>query len=297
MTSPASFVSTILALTDDLFLVPRLEDAARALGWRLEVGGSEGDEERPARPVRLTEPLEGAEADLVRRLATDPPALILVDLASTAIPWRSWIPTLKTSSTTRRIPILAFGPHVEADALEQARALGADRVVTRGELQKHLGELLRGEARPPDHAAIRDGCALPIPEPARRGLEALAAGDYFQAHEHLERAVLDEPGPEGTVFRTLLHLAVACLHTERGNWRGAQKMLLRMRPWLAQLPEECRGLEVASLRQALAWLQGLLDRWNESGEAPPLPLPPPKIKTSPRPGRAQGFSPGAPAAG
>jgi hypothetical protein len=57
-------------------------------------------------------------------------------------------------------------------------------------------------------------------------------------------------------------------------------MLLRMRPWLALLPERCRGVDVAELRSALASLQELLDRWQADGEAPAAPLPPPEIATA-----------------
>jgi hypothetical protein len=92
--------------------------------------------------------------------------------------------------------------------------------------------------------------------------------------------LLDDPGVDGTVYRTLLHLAVACLHTEQGNWRGAQKMLLRMRPWLASLPVQCRGVDVAALRAALASLQGQLDRWQGGAEAPAPSFPPPWIEIS-----------------
>lgn len=267
----------LLALTDDLFLLPRFEDAAAALGFACERADMQQlAAEAIDRPVPLTEPLEGADADLVRALVTDPPALILVDLASSAIPWRRWIQMLKTSSATRRVPIVAFGPHVGEAELDEARRLGADRVVTRGQLQARLAEILRAEAKPPDATAIAAGCGEALAAEARRGLEMLEAGAYLEAHEHFERAVLDRPGPEGTVYRCLLHLAVAHLHTQRGNWRGAQKMLLRMRPWLASLPAACRGLDVAALRTELDRLQAALDEWR-GGAGQPRPLRPPKV--------------------
>ena len=271
----------VLALTNDVFFLPRLEDGAAQLGFTLDrFDPSPSLEAAPARPVPLTEPLEGVDGELVRSIVSDPPALILIDLASEGIPWARWIQILKTSSATRRIRLLAFGPHVEEASLEQARQLGADLVVTRGQLQANLADLLRREARPADRAAIQAGCGQPPSAEARLGIDALRAGRYFEAHEHLERAVLDDPGVDGTVYRSLLHLAVACLHTERGNWRGAQKMLLRMRPWLALLPERCRGVDVAELRSALASLQGMLDRWQGGGEPPASPLPPPEIATA-----------------
>ncbi len=274
--------ATVLALTTDLFLVPRLEDAAHSLNFALEVVELPANEDANDidldRGIGLTEPLEGAPAELVRRIVQKPPALILIDLASDPRAAYQSIQILKTSSATRRIPIVAFGPHVETEALDRARKLGADRVVTRGQLQTNLADILQREARPPDAAAIQQGCDQPASAAARQGMADLAAGAYFEAHDHFERAVLDSPGPEGAVYRCLLHLAVACLHTERGNWRGAQKMLLRMRPWLAPLPSLCRQVDVESLRLALADHQARLDRWQSTGEAPPSPLPPPTVR-------------------
>lgn len=272
-------MKAILALTQDLFLLPRLEDAARQLGFQFEVPDSVAlgqPDDGPPRPIPLTEPLAGALAGLVRRLAGDPPALILIDLANPSHPWDPTIQTLKTSSATRRIPIVAFGPHVEAGALDRAKALGADRVVTRGQFQSHLAEILQAEARPPDEAAIREGCHRELPAAAVSGMKALATGGYFQAHDDFERAILEEPGPEGNILRCLLHLSVAYLHTERGNWRGAQKMLLRMQPWLASLPAQCRGVDVTRVRGSLEELQAHLDRWH-AGEVAPATLSPPQI--------------------
>lgn len=286
--------ATVLALTSDVFLIPRLEDAARSLGLALEVidlPEIEAPGESTRGEIRLTEPLEGTAAGLIRRVAEDPPALILVDLASEAPAAHRSIQTLKTSSATRRVPIVAFGPHVESQSLAQAREAGADRVVTRGQLQSSLAEILRREARPPDVAAIEEACRQPASATAGEGLARLNAGAYLEAHERLERAVLDDPGAGGTVYRTLLHLAVACLHIERGNWRGGQKMVLRMQPWLASLPERCRGVNVTDLRRELQALKTVLEAWRERGEAPAVPLAPPRIGFETAPGRHGGGAP------
>ena len=149
----------VLALTNDVFFLPRLEDGAAQLGFTFDrFDPSPSQEGASARLVPLTEPLEGVDGELVRSIVSDPPALILIDLASEGIPWARWIQILKTSSATRRIRLLAFGPHVEEASLEQARQLGADLVVTRGQLQANLADLLRREARPADRAAIQAGC-------------------------------------------------------------------------------------------------------------------------------------------
>ena len=51
------------------------------------------------------------------------------------------------------------------------------------------------------------------------------------------------------LFRGILQVAVAYLQIERGNYRGAMKMFLRLRQWLDPLPDTCRGVDIAALRK------------------------------------------------
>src|SRR4030067_3876306 len=89
----------ILAFCGDLFLAPPLEDAARGLGYAIrfvERPGTIGAEGTPAeRAVRLTEPLDGPDAILVRYLAEAGPALLLFDLTSSSIRWERWIQVIR----------------------------------------------------------------------------------------------------------------------------------------------------------------------------------------------------------
>jgi len=253
----------ILAFCDDLFLAPRLEDAARGLGYdirfieRPEIIGAVGS---PAeRAVRLTEPLEGPDAILVRHLAEARPALLLFDLTSSSIPWERWIQVIKTSAATRRLPIVAFGPHVEGETLERAARSGANLVLTRGALQATLPDVLRDWVVVADQDAISQSCQEERSALAQEGLAHMQAGDFFEAHEALEKAWMAEPGPSGYLYRSLLQVAVAYLHLERGNYRGAAKLLLRLHQWLDPLPAMCRGVDVEKLRENLRSLQDALD--------------------------------------
>ncbi|NIS82269.1 MAG: DUF309 domain-containing protein [Anaerolineales bacterium] len=245
----------ILAFTEDLIFVARLEDAARALGFdvlvvdRPHVLGVEGD---PAvRTTPLTEPLVGPDAVLVRRLVEQPPALILVDLTLRSIPWARWIQVLKTSAATRRIPILAFGPHVEKEAFLQASDLGADRVLTRGRIHTSIVQILREWVRTPEYEALATACKGELSGLAKEGLDHLNAGEYYDAHEFLERAWMESPEHEGYLYRALLQVSVAYLHIVRENYAGAIKMLLRVYQWLNPLPETCRRIDVRALRDHL----------------------------------------------
>ena len=106
----------LLTLCDDLFFLPRIEDAAIALGYRFKAIAAESElgivGNTVRREVHLTEPLIGPDAILLQHLVDDRPALILIDTANQQIPWRNWIHVIKTSAATRRIPIIAFGAHV-----------------------------------------------------------------------------------------------------------------------------------------------------------------------------------------
>lgn len=246
----------ILALTSDLMIVPRLEDVAGGLGFALRTiddprqMGAEGD---PApRAVALTEPLEGPDAVFLRRLVEDRPALILVDLASAALPWERWIRVIKTSAATRRIPVLAFGPHVAESDLVRAHDSGADLVLPRGSFLHDLPKLLQTWSSRPDPEALRAACRGSLSPLARRGIELLNDGEYFEAHEVLEHAWMEAPEADGTVYRALLQVAVALLQVERKNARGATKMVLRVRQWLDPLPDRCKGIDLGAVKQAVA---------------------------------------------
>jgi predicted metal-dependent hydrolase len=244
--------SGLMAWSEDLFITPRLQDVACRLGYRLTVIdnpaqlGAEGVP--PDRPVPLTEPLEGPDGRLVEALTLEHPAMILADTASETLPWARWIQVLKTSAATRRIPIVAFGPHVDQARLDRARQAGADLVVSRGKLQASLPQLIEVWARVTSAAELEAGCLGPLSDWAVRGIELHRTGAYFEAHEALEEAWLEAPEVEGQLYRALLQVSVAYYHAERGNHRGASKMMLRIRQWLDPLPDACRGIDVAGLR-------------------------------------------------
>jgi CheY-like chemotaxis protein len=256
----------ILALTSDYFFVPRLEDAANSLGFQLETVdspealGAEGA--TATRGIPLTEPLEGPDAALIRGIVGRRPALIFIDVAGQAIPWERWTQIMKTSAATRRIPIVAFGPHVETELLERAKSVGADHVVTRGKLQASLPQLIQVHARVPDIAELSDACSGELSELAHKGLKRLNAGQYYEAHEDLENAWIQAPELEGYLYRSLLQVSVAYLHVERGNYAGAMKMLLRVRQWIEPLPDRCRGVDVITLRNNL---EAFVDALEQSG--------------------------------
>ena len=104
-------------------------------------------------------------------------------------------------------------------------------------------------ASDPATSAIDSTCQGALHPQAVIGLECFNRREFFEAHEYLEAAWRDEKGPVRELYRGILQVGVAYLHIQRGNLRGALKMFRRLRPWLDSFPDECRGINLARLRQ------------------------------------------------
>ena len=121
---------TILYLAADLLWASKIKGTADALSI-------------PTRPVRTLEMLEARLAD------TDVKALLLdLDKPEEALAMIARLrgggggpsPTDKEKS----IRLIAWGPHVAKDLLQQAKAAGADEVLTRGAMDHTMQEILVG---------------------------------------------------------------------------------------------------------------------------------------------------------
>lgn len=114
----------ILYFATDLLWASKIKGVADALGL-------------PCRPVRTLEMLEA-------RLADTEPTAILLDLTTpeTAMSLIERLRGTGAGQKERAVRVIAFGPHVEKDALQAARNAGADEVLTRGALDHHMEEIL-----------------------------------------------------------------------------------------------------------------------------------------------------------
>ena len=120
-----------LVLTGNLFFIPRIESAAIRSGMEAVYGNS--------------------AAGLLRSTAGREVALALVDLETEESAWVDGV-ALLTSVLKRdgepSAPLIAYGPHGDADTLRKARALGCDAVLTKRDFSSRLLELMKTRGRP-----------------------------------------------------------------------------------------------------------------------------------------------------
>lgn len=199
----------------------------------------------------------------IARLTDDHAALILVDAADKD--WRFWTTTPKTSPATRRIPIFLISP----DAALKADGLiaGADLVLSPDELLNDLPSYVADYARVLDQAKIEQldcECDEPLPPLAVQGVEKFNAGAYYPQHDLFEEQWVKTSTPVRDLYRAILQVGVAYYQIERGNFRGAHKMLLRSVQWLTILPDVCQGVDIAQLRQDSYRVRAELERLGEA---------------------------------
>ncbi|MCA9239952.1 MAG: response regulator transcription factor [Planctomycetales bacterium] len=112
---------TILLVTTDLMAASMLAGAAKSASAELQVSS----------------PTAAAEA-----VTTHPPQVVIVDLGSLAGDATPVLQSIRDASPDARL--IAFGPHVHKQKLEQAKAAGYDRVMSRGEFFSRAGEVIAG---------------------------------------------------------------------------------------------------------------------------------------------------------
>jgi DNA-binding NarL/FixJ family response regulator len=120
-----------LVLTGNLFFIPRIESAAMRSGMEAVYGNS--------------------AAGLLKSTAGRDVALALVDLETDEDAWVEGVSLLSSALKVEgepSTPVIAYGPHGDADTLRKARALGCDAVLTKRDFSSRLLELLksRGQA-------------------------------------------------------------------------------------------------------------------------------------------------------
>ena len=193
--------------------------------------------------IELSQAQKIADVLIDRRVA-----LIFVDGADEQ--WRSLILAVKNNAATRRIPIC----FAAADRAQRAAAiaLGADLALGWDELDSSIDQIIGDMARIPEPGTLRRlacECAQPLPALAAEGARAFNRGEFYRQHDLFEAQWVETTGPVSDLYRAILQVGVAYYQIERGNYRGALKMLQRSVQWLYPLPDSCQGIDVEKLRR------------------------------------------------
>jgi uncharacterized protein len=93
---------------------------------------------------------------------------------------------------------------------------------------------------------------LGIDDSFRRGLAMFNRGEYFACHEVWEELWLRSTGDDKLFYQGLIQAAVAILHAERGNLRGAISTWRKARAKLNAMPPRYMGIALGDFREALA---------------------------------------------
>lgn len=196
-------------------------------------------------------------------LVEQQPALILVD--ATVADWEKWTSVPKSSPATRRIPILLLSDDAEIRA--RAAKKGANRTLSLTDFQANPLHWIQEYAVVPSAAMLEQlacDCQAALPPEAHEALRKFNAGLYYEQHDLFEALWVATETPVRELYRAILQVGVAYYQLERGNYRGALKMLQRSVQWLVLLPEVCQGVNIQKLREDSFAVRAELERLGEA---------------------------------
>ena len=109
-----------------------------------------------------------------------------------------------------------------------------------------------GPRRRPAIGKIRRGeptarCADPPAPALLEGIAQFNRGEFFEQHETLEDAWIEEQDPIRYLYQGILQVGVGFYHLSRGNGYGAGRLWARGVALLETFPPACNGIAVAEL--------------------------------------------------
>jgi predicted metal-dependent hydrolase len=100
-----------------------------------------------------------------------------------------------------------------------------------------------------------------LPDLVLRGIEEFNSGEFFECHEYLEEAWMEESGRVRYLYQGILQVGVGFYHLQNGNWRGATGLLRNGTTRLKEFEPVTLGVDVARLiRESERCLQELEER-------------------------------------
>jgi uncharacterized protein len=103
-----------------------------------------------------------------------------------------------------------------------------------------------------------------LPDLALKGIVEFNRGEFYECHEYLEEAWMQEPRRIRFLYQGILQVGVGFYHQQNGNWRGATGLLRNGTTRLKEFEPESMGIDVARLvRESERCLRELEDLGRE----------------------------------
>jgi predicted metal-dependent hydrolase len=109
-----------------------------------------------------------------------------------------------------------------------------------------------------------EGTLEGLPDLALRGIEEFNRGEFYECHEYLEEAWMQEPRRVRFLYQGILQVGVGFYHLQNGNWRGATGLLRNGTQRLKEFEPDILGVDVARfVRESERCLEELEDLGRE----------------------------------
>jgi uncharacterized protein len=86
-----------------------------------------------------------------------------------------------------------------------------------------------------------------LPDLVLQGIEEFNRGEFFECHEYLEEAWMQESGRVRYLYQGILQVGVGFYHLQNGNWRGATGLLRNGTTRLKEFEPVTLGVDVTKL--------------------------------------------------
>ena len=91
-----------------------------------------------------------------------------------------------------------------------------------------------------------------------KGIDEFNKGEFYECHEYLEEAWMQEPRRIRFLYQGILQVGVGFYHQKNGNWRGATGLLRNGIARLKEFEPDTLGIDVTRLvRQCELCLEDL----------------------------------------
>jgi uncharacterized protein len=97
------------------------------------------------------------------------------------------------------------------------------------------------------HAQMGEEASEEVPAIVLKGIEEFNKGEFYECHEYLEEAWMQEPRRVRFLYQGILQVGVGFYHQQNGNWRGATGLLRNGTIRLKEFEPVTLGIDVARL--------------------------------------------------